>query len=332
MKIPKLSLIIAMYNIADYIGDCLRSCINQDQVNAGDYEILIVDDGSTDNSLEIASAVIKDFPFAKILSKENGGVSDARNYGLKHAKGEYVWFIDGDDLLAENAIKTIIDSMKIDAQVFIISYYDRINDTKMLPICFSKDRLPCGIFNAYELISEGAIGLPPLLTWLQIQKREFILANNLEFLKGVRNEDLEYTAKLFSVATKVYYINEFLYLYRVYREDGFMSTYKNNSKRIDDLLKIYKSVELYLSLKGISHQYKRIVLSVITKNMIYCLYSQDKDEYKKSKKFIKRSELSPYRILKQNGTAKELVLYFIVKFIPYNISRFLLAPKLDKRI
>ena len=105
---PKISIIIAMYNIEDYIAKCLTTCLTQEKVSSKDYEIIVVNDGSTDNSLGIATEILLNIPNARIITRENGGLSEARNTGLEYANGEYVWFIDGDDAISPKAVSTLL--------------------------------------------------------------------------------------------------------------------------------------------------------------------------------------------------------------------------------
>ena len=94
---PKVSIIIAMYNIEEYIAYCINSCVNQIDVDPEDYEIIIVNDGATDRSLDVALDAIKGVSNARIITRQNGGLSAARNTGIENAKGKYLWFVDGDD-------------------------------------------------------------------------------------------------------------------------------------------------------------------------------------------------------------------------------------------
>ena len=96
MKGPKISVIIPVYNVSEYISRCADSIISQ---NLFDIEIIFVNDGTKDNSREIVQKYQHDDSRIMILDKENGGLSSARNYGLKYAKGEYVLFVDSDDYL-----------------------------------------------------------------------------------------------------------------------------------------------------------------------------------------------------------------------------------------
>ena len=106
----KLSIIIPVYNVELYIEKCLRSCAEQD-IPAEKYEIIVINDGSKDNSLQIITKVIADYSNIILINKPNGGVSSARNAGLNIAKGEYVWFVDSDDWIASNCLYRLLSQI-----------------------------------------------------------------------------------------------------------------------------------------------------------------------------------------------------------------------------
>ena len=109
-----LSIVIAMYNIQDYIRYCLDSCVSQIGVQDGDYEIIIVNDGSADNSLAIAQEYAASRDNVRIVSQDNAGLSAARNTGMESARGEYIWFVDGDDAIANDAVSIILANISKD--------------------------------------------------------------------------------------------------------------------------------------------------------------------------------------------------------------------------
>ncbi len=101
-----LSFIIPVYNTEAYLEECLQSLLNQD-IPAEDYELICVNDGSTDGSLNILRRYEQEFENVKVIDQENGGVCRARNVGVSAAKGEYIWYIDADDFIAPNSLKEL---------------------------------------------------------------------------------------------------------------------------------------------------------------------------------------------------------------------------------
>ena len=114
----KVSVIVPVYNVEKYIRGCLNSLVNQTMLKT-DMEVLIINDGSKDNSLEICQEYANLFPFFKVFSKENEGFSATRNYGIKRAKGKYLMFIDSDDMFAPDTIKSVTD--------FFDTVYDKVD-------------------------------------------------------------------------------------------------------------------------------------------------------------------------------------------------------------
>ena len=99
----KLSIIIPVYNVENYVGKCLESCLNQD-IPKNEYEIIVVNDGTKDNSVQVIEKYITPENNIRLIHRKNGGLSAARNTGLKEAKGEYVWFVDSDDWIENNVL------------------------------------------------------------------------------------------------------------------------------------------------------------------------------------------------------------------------------------
>ena len=104
----KLSVIIPMYNVQNYVKECLDSLVNQ---TFKAMEIIVVEDGSTDDSVKIVSEYEKKYPFVKMVHKANGGLSDARNFGLQYAKGKYLAFIDSDDYVDHHLYELMVNEM-----------------------------------------------------------------------------------------------------------------------------------------------------------------------------------------------------------------------------
>ena len=103
----RLSIVIPVCNLENYIAETLDSCLAQD-ILPEEYEIICIDDGSKDNSLAVLNHYAQTHSNIIVHTKENGGVSSARNKGIELAQGQYIWFVDGDDLIAENALGTLL--------------------------------------------------------------------------------------------------------------------------------------------------------------------------------------------------------------------------------
>ncbi|QZY76613.1 glycosyltransferase family 2 protein [Limosilactobacillus fermentum] len=106
---PAVSIIVPIYNVEKYIGRCVKSILNQ---TFKKYELLLVNDGSTDGSINVCRELVKDDARVKILNKVNGGLSDARNFGIDNSIGEYIIFIDSDDYVDKDFVKELYTSIK----------------------------------------------------------------------------------------------------------------------------------------------------------------------------------------------------------------------------
>ena len=116
-----LTIVIPVYNVEKYIEKCLLSCVHQD-IPSDSYEIIVVNDGTKDNSLRIAESIATTHSNISIVSQQNKGLSAARNTGLKLAKGNYIWFIDSDDWIEDNCLSSICQRLAQDIDILQIGY------------------------------------------------------------------------------------------------------------------------------------------------------------------------------------------------------------------
>lgn len=145
----KLSLVIPMYNVELYIERCLNSCINQN-LSPNEYEIIVINDGSKDNSLSIVEKIVQKYTNIHVISQINGGLSSARNTGLKNARGKYIWFIDSDDWIEPNVLKTLYDAASQN-DVDILRFAWNVVDEKIIYILIHLTQYTClSIMNAYQ--------------------------------------------------------------------------------------------------------------------------------------------------------------------------------------
>ena len=107
----RLSVIVPVYNLENYISVTLESCLRQD-IPSDEYEIICINDGSADKSEEIISQYTEKYPNIRLYTQANAGVSAARNKGIDLANGKYIWFVDGDDIIADNCLKVILSAVE----------------------------------------------------------------------------------------------------------------------------------------------------------------------------------------------------------------------------
>jgi len=238
-----LSLVLPVYNVEKYLDRCVNSCLDQDIPN-GDYEIIIVDDGSTDASASIGKKYEDEYPNVKLVSQKNKGLSGARNTGLENAKGEFVWFIDSDDWIESNVLADITEKLKAqNPDTMIVNFYkvDQLDKTS----ASSGDNLAFTdnyIYTGTEYFKKRAGDF--LNSWRYISNTKFLRENNLHFYEGIVHEDNEHTPKLLYYAKKVLVYNKPIYAHLI-RSGSIMTTF--NPKKIDSWFRIFESLKKFRS-------------------------------------------------------------------------------------
>jgi len=236
MNTPAISLIIPVYNVEKYIRECLDSVLQQ---TFTDYEVILVDDGSTDKSIQIALETIQNDPHFLIFHKENGGQSSARNLGLRHARGKYVQFLDSDDTILPSMmadLHQLSETMNLD---MCISAANMVTENGKFIKKISYPNLTVGRNNSREdLFLACALTNPVVWT---ILFRKDLFASHF-FVEGRFYEDAELMHKLIHDATKFYYTDR---AYYQYRQRMNSTTYAISSKKMSDFLYALSSIKNY---------------------------------------------------------------------------------------
>lgn len=295
----RFSIIIPVYNVEPYLRQCLDSVLGQ---TFGDWEAVCVNDGSTDGSLKILEEYAeKDLRF-KVINQENGGLSSARNTGLREAQGEYVLFLDSDDWLESNALETIAEVLT-DEDLFCFSGRRFVEDTKDF---HSADKLMEKTYQVgMDYYNENAL-LPRDFAFvcvvLRAYKRSFLSENHLKFKEGVFHEDNLFTPIACFYARKVKVINACLYNYRV-RSHSITST--NDMKHLKDFLGIANDLAAFfvsetgsdktVVYRAITHHYQVVFLNVGKDNRKELKQLCDWQSYKKVSRTKPRHRLNYLR-------------------------------------
>ena len=219
MNDAMVSIIIPVYNVKDYISDCINSICTQTYKN---LQIIIIDDGSTDGSSEICRSLAENDKRILYIHQDNNGVSSARNIGLDNAKGKYICFADGDDLLLPNCVEALIEKASDDNSL-IISRYQKIDEKKTV-ICKSieypeeKINNTDAMDNLLELDSK--FGYQGFL-WNKLFMNEIIQKNKLRFTKGIiYNEDRLFVFQYLMTGCDAVFIQTVTYQYRIRSESA----------------------------------------------------------------------------------------------------------------
>ena len=214
---PKVSVILPVYNVAPYLDEALKSLENQ---TLKDIEIIAVNDGSTDNSLSILEKHASEEKRIKIYSQPNQGLSGDRNTGLRYCQGEYIYFMDSDDYIDLNTLEDCYLSAKQhDADICIFDaevFYE--NNTSQIPWDYDRslDLSENKIYNGQQLFNTLLDKEKHrAVAWLQLTKHEYLKRINLRFLEGIIHEDELYTPQLFLQANRIIYLNRKLVKHRI---------------------------------------------------------------------------------------------------------------------
>ena len=214
----KISIIVPVYNVAEYLSKCLDSLVNQ---TFKSIEIIVVNDGSTDNSEEIVKEYQKKYTFIKYYSKENGGLSSARNYGIQYAKGEYIAFVDSDDFIALNMMEKMYNEITVTKTDICVCEFNYVYGDKVVRSYSNLN---------YTDIPDKKYLITPPMACTRLYKKE--LFNNIKFKEGIFYEDLELNPKLVKYTKKISFVNDGLYFY-VVRSGSIMKQKEFNNKLYD---------------------------------------------------------------------------------------------------
>ena len=267
-----ISVIIPVYNVEKYINECLNSVINQEYKN---IEIICVNDGSTDKSMEKLEEFGKKDSRIRIISRENKGSSYARNLGLKESEGEYIYFLDSDDYISKDYLKNMYEKMaETDADIVFndnIISFDDTNRTKTKQVI--KNKLENGIYKVDpEFINKRFLN--PVV-WSKLYKKSLITDNNIEFPIGLISEDAYFYFALMPFINTAVQNNEGTYYYRE-RENSLThqskKIYKFDCIRIFELIYDFYKKNNFL---GKYHLPYRLIAYRSTQNGSYKEYRKE---------------------------------------------------------
>lgn len=242
----RLSIIVPVYGVEDYLAKCLDSLVNQ---SVDGYKIIVVNDGSKDNSQLIIEEYERRYPeIVKGYIKENGGLSDARNYGMKYVDTPYVMFIDADDFVEKTMVEECLNIIEQGYDLVVFSYFQHHvfdNTDEIIEL-----KLNQGIYN--PKINKEVLAFMPNAAWNKIYRTSLFTDNNILFPKGLLYEDLGTTPKLLICTEKVYFLNKPLYHYLVDRPNNITRQIDN---RIFDVIEIMDQIIKYFKKKGCFETY-----------------------------------------------------------------------------
>lgn len=295
MRTKKFSIIVPVYNCQDYIERCIESVVKQ---NTKDIELILVNDGSTDNTKELLKEYKKENDLIKIINKKNEGVSKARNAGLKEATGKYILFLDADDFLDENYIKEINEILKKykDIELINFGFYSDVEDMEFNNLSRDEITYKEKYYKDRKSIKKDFVKLwdNTMLynIWNKVYVKKIIDANNIKFPKTNWGEDIEFNRCYLNVTKNMYNSNKCFYHYvrerngaatKNYKENIF-ETRKNEFKEFNDYFELWKiKKDKYYEFS--CRRYIERILGCIEN--VYCSNMKFKERYNEIKNMIK---------------------------------------------
>lgn len=316
----KLSIIIPVYNVATYLSRCLDSLLQQEE--STQCELILVNDGSTDQSLALCQKYQREYQNITVIDQANAGVGQARNVGLRAANGEYVYFVDPDDYVEPGLLKTIF-KQELQVDVLMFGYWDEIEGQKSS----AKDK----VFNKNETLTRtqflqqfaDLFATEMLYTlWNKLYKRSFLIEQKLSFGQAPMGQDIRFNLEVYEALTSAKIMTEQYYHYILERVGSSTTRYRANrfALKLEELTLLKR----FLKTNDI---YNEMLINQIRKNILMdsCnhIYLSDlaKNEKEQAiKKIIHHPEIQQLPRAQQDVVVKILLTekiktYFCLKSI-----------------
>lgn len=314
---PKISIIVPVYNSEKYLRQCIKSILNQ---SFTEFELILIDDGSTDNSGYICDEFEKLDSRIVVKHKENGGICSARNLGLDIARGDYIGFCDSDDL--------------INKYMYEILYTTISRENANVSFCscktFSNENIDCNINQEFRyervnkdkfykgLYGNGSIDYQYMVVWNKLYERK--LFNNIKF-DDSGAEDLEINNKIFNGVEKIILVNKPLYFWRQHNQSITHQIFgRRNIYSLNTYIKCYE----YL-LENSELKYAHMCIYKWFKIALNNRYNSRNSEIENEAKSIIKGQFKQYYkvfIISKHIGLKDKIIFSIFRFIPFTYDVF----------
>ncbi len=240
MPNPAISIVVPVFNAERHLAECINSLLGQD---CRDFEIIAVDDGSQDESNAILTRIGARDSRLRVVVQNNLGPSVARNVGLSHATGDYVWFVDSDDVVVEGALSLILNAARIECADIVTFNATYLGDHDGHATICTKPK-PSTVVTGeewirYVLRQKEFLHFP----WLSFYRRDFLSKHEMNFLQNVVHEDIGWTTECLLHAVRVIYVDKVVYSYR--RHSTSITGERNDAaimRRIDSYFSIVEQL------------------------------------------------------------------------------------------
>lgn len=238
----KLSVVVPSYNSAAYIERCVSSFVHQD-MNESELEVIVVNDGSTDNTVEILNRLCQTLPFLRYVTTDNHGLSRARNRGLQEAEGEYVLFVDSDDTINPHVLVPICEEMNRERLDMMLTKCCKMKDGWQVALLPIEAYGETAVMTGMEMLQ--SFPFTPMV-YCYAYRRAFLLENHLE-MKPMWHEDEEFTPRAIYMAKRIKYYPVLFYNYCL-NKGSFMENYRQENMLY--LIRAMASIKRFISIHG----------------------------------------------------------------------------------
>lgn len=315
----QFSVILPVYNVEKYLEECVESILAQ---TFSDYEIILVDDGSTDTSPAICDEYAQKYDFIRVIHKKNGGLSDARNAGTNIAKGDYLIYIDSDDFLtSEHFLQDLSERAKESADLIFYKYVKFFDDSKQYGTCaFSYQSALKADTYAEQIKALVEADAFYGMAWIKALKREFIEKNNIQFEVGLLGEDMEWNYHVVFYAKSLSLLDQSYLAYRQ-RKGSITTTHK--LKNLTDFIYILQKWSERIREEVEDEALKVALFGSLAKyySNLLVVYARLKD---KKKKECKKRIQSLRWLLKYSMSRRPQTVAKIYRFCGFGITIFAL--------
>lgn len=310
-----LSIIVPVFNVERYISKCIESLFCQG-LSDDCFEVIIVNDGTKDNSMELISNVVSQHTNVKIINQKNQGLSMARNNGLAHAVGRYVMFVDSDDFLIDNSLSVILPKALDSSVDLVIADYVKMtdNDIEQSSAIISSQSIQSTMLYGREAFLH-CLKPDQCFVWRALYRRAFLEENHLNFISGLYFEDIPFSVECYLKTEKTILYPIPLYVYRQH-SNSIVSTV--NKKKIIDFNRVIAYVfalqkSMCLS-KGESNKLSDIAFSTFSIEMWYLIH--EKGMYSYRREIVRDLKERVPNLFFENGLEQYLTSIFF-KWMPY---------------
>lgn len=308
----KLSIIVSVFNVEDYIRPCIESIFYQG-LDESDYEVIIVNDGTEDRSMEMIADIISSHDNITIINQENQGLSAARNNGIAAAKGDYILMPDSDDLLIENSVPSLLKmALETKADIVVADFLKMNNDEIANYKHHPQENISTRELTGEQLFIEE-LNPRECYVWRSLFRKDFLTSNHISFYPRIMYQDVPFTYECYLKAKKCIRTSQLLNIYR--RRAGSATAFFNLYKSYDFSIAIVKTWQLSSLCHSpqLLKKFKNDMFMRLT--WVIYLISQDEcpfSEKRRVLRFIK--ELAPDMTF--NDNTKQRIYSFFFRHFP----------------